>query len=88
MSIPIKCRNCNAGQVDGGFAKRVKKQMRQLENQENAELNGLARIKDKEKKRIEEKRIKKKYYGLMQDKSRETPKFVSTCWICGGSGYT
>ncbi len=85
--IPRKCHNCNSGNKDGGFAKRVKKQMRELENRENAEINGLAKIKDKDKKRAEEKRIKNKYYGLMQAKSKETCQFTSTCARCAGTGY-
>lgn len=88
MTIPKKCHNCKAGQVDGGFAKRVKRQMKELENRENAEMNGLKGIKDKEKRKKAERDIKNKYYKLMQKKSNETPKFISNCGYCGGEGYS
>lgn len=81
-----KCPNCEAGQVDGGFKKRIKREMKRLENQEDAELNNLNKIKGREKRRVEEKRIKEKYRKLATEKSNETPRIVSGCGYCGGTG--
>ena len=39
MTYPRKCKNCNGGNVDGGFSKRVKKDLIKLEDKERGELN-------------------------------------------------
>lgn len=74
------CPNCKGGKADGGFAKRVKKEMEALEIERDAVISKIKPDK-KEELRITEEGFDKKIKDLKDAK----PRVSSTCAYCKGS---
>lgn len=90
-----KCPNCNGtGKVNGGFTKRIKRDIEALEDQRELEITKeIAKIKEKNKSRKLQKEreirtiIGDRYEKLIKTKDKETPKIISSCYRCEGRGY-
>lgn len=82
----IKCHNCINGKVDGGFQKRVIKELNNLEIKKKFDLSNL-KEKNKEKLIELKKQINYQYSKLIENKEKEEPYLISKCFKCKGRGF-
>lgn len=91
MRLNRKCHNCSNGIVDGGFMKRIIKELDNLHELKHKAIIKAKSIKynsnPKENIKQREEKINiiiKDYNKLINDKKNESPKRICKCFYCNG----